>query len=128
MQLSMLPHLPRRSVLLYTFPTPPPTHPRLAALQELEESPLTGAPPPEPTDAQKLASLAVFTELLVGFLFALGLGVSGMVRPSKVTAFLAVISGEWAARGACRGLDGGLWQVAVGCEFRPWCWSGGLGA
>lgn len=80
-----------------------PSHaPTAAALQkelqgaeELEDSPLTGSPPSEPLDAQKLASLGVFTELLVGFLFALGLGVSGMVKPSKVAAFLSVITGTF---------------------------------
>lgn len=61
--------------------------------QELEDSSLIAPPPPEPTSAQKLASLAVFSDLLVGFLFSLGLGVSGMARPSKVAAFLSVTAG-----------------------------------
>ncbi len=66
----------------------------MVVVQELEETPIMAVPPPEPAAAQKLASLAVFSELLVGFLFALGLGVSGMVRPSKVAAFLSVLGGE----------------------------------
>lgn len=72
-------------------------------LQELENTSLTADPPAEPIDSQKLASLGVLTELMVGFLFAIGLGVSGMVKPSKVAAFLSVLAG----RRACRRAGGG---------------------
>ena len=65
-----------------------------ALLQELEETSILDSPPPESQAAQKLASLAVFTELLVGLLFALELGVSGMTKPSKIVAFLSVLAGE----------------------------------
>ena len=36
-----------------------------------------------------------FTEVASGFLFALGLGVSGMTRPSRVSGFLSVFSGTF---------------------------------
>lgn len=61
----------------------------------LEEAPLTGTPPPATPDAQKLAALSTAADLFFGFLFALGLGVSGMTKPSKVTAFLSVLSGTF---------------------------------
>ena len=50
----------------------------------LEKAAMAGAPPPAALDAQKVAALSTATDLFSGFLFALGLGVSGMAKPSKV--------------------------------------------
>jgi uncharacterized membrane protein YedE/YeeE len=61
----------------------------------LEETPLTGVPPPASADAQKLAALGTAADLFIGLLFALGLGVSGMLKPSKVAGFLSVLAGSW---------------------------------
>lgn len=72
-----------------------------AALRELvgatalEKAAMTGTPPPAELVAQKLAALSTATDLLSGFLFALGLGVSGMAKPSKVAGFLSVLSGTF---------------------------------
>lgn len=52
--------------------------------RKTEQTPLTGTPPPALPDAQKLAALSTATDLFIGLLFALGLGVSGMIKPSKV--------------------------------------------
>ena len=74
-----------------------------AAAAVLEEEPLTNgagtkaavdAAEPFAADAEKLATVAVVGDLFAGLSFALGLGVSGMVRPSKVAGFLSLLSGE----------------------------------
>ncbi len=57
----------------------------LADAPALEQKPdSAGVEPPAAHDAQKLAALSTATDLFSGFLFALGLGVSGMAKPSKV--------------------------------------------
>lgn len=61
----------------------------------LEKAAMAGAPPPAALDAQKVAALSTATDLFSGFLFALGLGVSGMAKPSKVAGFLSVLSGTF---------------------------------
>lgn len=76
-------------------PTPAALQKELQGAEELENTSLTADPPAEPINSQKLASLGVLTELMVGFLFAIGLGVSGMVKPSKVAAFLSVLAGSF---------------------------------
>ncbi|KAL4452038.1 hypothetical protein ABPG75_007700 [Micractinium tetrahymenae] len=58
----------------------------------LEKAAVVGVPPPAERDAQKLAALSTAADLFSGFLFALGLGVSGMAKPSKVAGFLSVLS------------------------------------
>lgn len=71
----------------------------LVGATALEKAVMTGTPPPAELVAQKLAALSTATDLLSGFLFALGLGVSGMAKPSKV----AGEQGSWAAwcQGGC---------------------------
>lgn len=61
----------------------------------VEETRLTAAPPTATADAQKLAALGTAADLFIGLLFALGLGVSGMLKPSKVAGFLSVLAGSW---------------------------------
>lgn len=60
----------------------------LSGASKVERTPLTGTPPAVLPDAQKLAALSTAADLFIGLLFALGLGVSGMLKPSKV-------AGEW---------------------------------
>lgn len=72
----------------------------------VEQAPMGGAPPPAHADAQKLASLSTAADLFIGLLFALGLGVSGMLKPSKVAGEKSgVLPRLWAvllcARGCC---------------------------
>lgn len=50
----------------------------------VEKAPLAGTPPPARADAQKLAALSTATDLLTSLGFALALGVSSMLKPSKV--------------------------------------------
>lgn len=61
----------------------------------LEGADLAAAPPPASADSQKLAAVALASELAVGALFSAALGVSGMLRPSKVAGFLSVLAGSW---------------------------------
>ncbi|KAI3437966.1 hypothetical protein D9Q98_000410 [Chlorella vulgaris] len=61
----------------------------------LEKAQLNDEPPSAGPEAQQLASLATAADMFVGFLFALGLGASGMLQPSKVTGFLSVLAGTW---------------------------------
>lgn len=56
----------------------------LSEASQVERTPLTGTPPAALPDAQKLAALSTAADLFIGLLFALGLGVSGMLKPSKV--------------------------------------------
>ncbi|PSC71021.1 dynein intermediate chain axonemal isoform B [Micractinium conductrix] len=82
--------------------TAPSRIPTLAALNtelkqatELEKSSTTAPPPAATPDAQKLAALSTAFDTIIGFLFALALGVSGMLKPSKVAGFLSVLSGSF---------------------------------
>jgi hypothetical protein len=68
----------------------------LAGAVALEGADLAAAPPPASADSQKLAALAVASEVAVGALFSAALGVSGMLRPSKAAGFLSVLAGEHA--------------------------------
>ncbi|KAI7836953.1 hypothetical protein COHA_009202 [Chlorella ohadii] len=67
----------------------------LSEASQVERTPLTGTPPAALPDAQKLAALSTAADLFIGLLFALGLGVSGMLKPSKVAGFLSVIAGTF---------------------------------
>lgn len=83
--------------------TAPSRTPSAAALQQelseataLEKTALTDdSLPPASPDAQKLAALSTASDLFIGFLFALGLGISGMAKTSKVAGFLGVLSGTF---------------------------------
>lgn len=68
-----------------------------SAAGKLEATALTGLDPASKPSAaaEKLATVAVVGDLFSGILFALGLGVSGMARPSKVAGFLGVLAGSF---------------------------------
>ncbi|GAB4819197.1 hypothetical protein N2152v2_006243 [Parachlorella kessleri] len=91
--------------------TPVRLRKELAGAEELEETSISDSPPQESEAAQKLASLAVFTELLVGLLFALGLGVSGLTKPSKIVAFVSVLAGTFDPTLLL--VMGGAWLVSI---------------
>ena len=73
----------------------------LSEASQLESTPLAAAPPAALPDAQKLAALSTAADLLIGLLFALGLGVSGMLKPSKVAGERALA--RWVLGGAGAG-------------------------
>lgn len=81
--------------------TAPSRVPSAAALESelkqasaLEETMLTAAPPAAAPDAQKLAALSSAADVFIGFLFALGLGASGMLKPSKVVGGCCLRAGQ----------------------------------
>ena len=78
----------------------------LSEASQVERTPLAGTPPASLPDAQKLAALSTAADLFIGVLFALGLGASGMLKPSKV-------AGEAPGRG-------GDMDAPVVCRMPPW--------
>jgi hypothetical protein len=63
-------------------------------------------------DAQKLAALSTATDLFTGFLFALGLGVSGMLKPSKVAGACV-----WGGGSVCGGRQARCLPDAWACRW-----------
>ena len=73
-------------------------------------------PPAALPDAQKLAALSTATDLFTGFLFALGLGVSGMLKPSKVAG---ACGAGWVSLCGQAGASACLTWAAAWPRYRP---------